>query len=41
MDNPRRIPPWRRRDAEPGLIVIVILISMAIVAVLVVILLLR
>ena len=34
MEQPRRIPPWRRRDAEPGPIVVVILISMSIMAVL-------
>ena len=34
MDKPRRIPPCRRRDAEPGPIVVVVLISMAIMAVL-------
>lgn len=41
MDKPRRIPPWRRRDAEPGPIIVVILISMGIMAVLAVMVLLR
>lgn len=32
MNIPRRIPPWRRRDAEPGPIVVVLLISVGMTA---------
>ena len=41
MDKPRRIPPWRRRDAEPSPLVVVILISMGIMAVLTLVVLVR
>ena len=41
MEQPRRIPPWRCRDADPGPIVVVILISMGVMAVLAVIVLFR
>ena len=34
MDKPRRIPPWRRRDAEPGPITVILLISVGVLAVL-------
>ena len=30
---PRRIPPWRRRDADPGPIVIVLLVSLGVLVV--------
>ena len=30
MDQLRRIPPWRRRDAEPGPIAVIVLISLAV-----------
>ena len=41
MEQPRRIPPWRRRDAAPGPLVVVILISMSIMALLATIILFR
>lgn len=28
--NPRGVPPWRKRDAEPGLLAIVIVLSLAV-----------
>ena len=31
--NPRGIPPWRRRDAEPGPIVVAVLISLGVLVV--------
>ena len=41
MEQPRRIPPWRRRDVDPGPLVVIILISMGVMAVLAVIVLFR
>lgn len=33
MFQPRRIPPWRCRDAEPGPIAVIILVSLAMLTV--------
>ncbi len=33
MNQPRRIPPWRRRDAEPGPIAVVVMISLGVLIV--------
>lgn len=30
--NPRGVPPWRKRDVEPGLLAIVIALSLAVLA---------